>query len=165
MTAETYYLSKNVSKTVKALSRLSGWEAEVAALLLSNGEDKAEKIRQKLPVSSSSSNMAETLRTVLEILPKTIQNRARIFLKHFLPLVRVVDGGIVELPPDGRVVGTLIDIVRFFCSSSQLKIAPPPGYSDLVSFFAERKGMPQSAFGHGRLGASISASPRKWIRP
>lgn len=151
---QTYYLTRDVSKTVQDLSQLAGWEREVAGVLLSvsSETDKAEAIRALLPIPDHAKNEAkeneEITQTTLDLLPRSIKNRAKIFLIHFLPRVKVLDGGSVELE-GGQQAGALIDIVRFFCSPVHLKIPPPQGYEGIIRFFKSYP-LPQSAFAPGR---------------
>lgn len=149
----TYYLTREVSKPIQELSKLTGWERQVAGVLLDSSEnDKAKLIRNLLPSNpgqTSTDENEEITRNTLDLLPRSIKNRAKIFLTHFLPRVKILDGGVVELE-GGNQAGVLIDIVRFYCSPSHLKISPPQGYETINRFF-NSVSLPQSAFGPGRF--------------
>lgn len=163
--AETFYLTKDVSKEIRDLSSLTDWEQEVARILLSPGsEGKTEKIRSILP--SIDTVDRPLIQSLLEMLPKNIQSRSKIFLHYFLAKVRIADGGIVELP-DGSQTAPLVDIVRYFCSPSHLKVRPPLGLETLLNFLASI-GMPQSAYGNRREEETMSnknyeEKPKRWI--
>ena len=148
--AGTYFLTRDVPKFIKNLNNLkSDWEREIASILLDRGlseEEKMVKIRNQLPTGTSSDS-GSIIETVLQLLPKAVRGRARVFLTHLLPRVSLLDGDIVSIPDFGPTA-PLIDIVKFFCSPPSHRVPPPFGMAELWNFFQARR-FPQSAFAGG----------------
>jgi hypothetical protein len=100
--AKTYYLSESISKEGERLGQLTGWKLDVAKALLSNSSsdqpaDKISEIRNMLDavltiqgvnISGGDGDDGESPRTdspaqlsqLIDLLPKNIRHRARIFL-------------------------------------------------------------------------------------
>ena len=91
--------------------------------------------------------------TLLSLLPRHIQHRARTLLHFLLPLIDVKDG-IVYLP-GGAPTSPLMDILRFYSSPRLYKAAVPQGLELLNDLMIERN-VPHSAFAPGKHPADLS---------
>lgn len=147
---KTYYLSEKASKTASELGKLDGWRLHIASILLSDSmkeENQREEIRKLLdsaePSERKTHEKIDDALSIVQLLPRTLHGRAKILLHHLLRLVRINDG-IVELK-DGTIVGTLVDILKFYCSPKNYNAPIPPGFETLNKMFVDHM-VPQSAF-------------------
>ena len=162
MATQTYYLTTNLDKSIRSLSDLpNGWQLDTARVLLDfklSDQDKMIKVRNLINQQQAppEQDYKKTMDQLSDILPKNIRNKARMFLAHVLPRTNIDDSGVLVLP-DGSKTAPLIDILRFFCSPSNLGIAPVEGLGKLADFLREIN-IPQAALGRGKL-----VSPVHWM--
>ena len=137
MTAETWYLTQNVSKLSKKLGKLSGWRKEVAKLLLETDEEATAKslIAEIVKTTESPNSL---ISEVLDLLPKRIQGKAKILATHLSKQMKFSDDGRV-IYPDGSFGSPLIDILKYFCSpkSGLVRVKAPFDVRKMTEYLSE----------------------------
>lgn len=172
MPASTYYLTASPpSKNIKKLNSLTGWESDMAhLLLLDDQEDKIEYARDILQKNSPSGEISDKVKVddaVINMLPKNSRSRAKIFLHHARKFLKETEDGLTILL-DGSVSSPMIDILRYYCSPKHISV-PLPMSSDLLEAAFKKYSMPSSAFGTGRWSPianeeTFTLPPKtKWI--
>ena len=183
MPLERFYLTKNISNVGKELAESltnPGWQREMALVLLeeTDGREKSVAIQKILssipslnssPPSSSaathltpglSRQMEETQQQLvheyIQMLPRAFKNKAKILVAHLLRnLIDIDDDGVIIYRDNGEKGGYLIDIIRYYCSPSSSRIAPPTDLRRLQQLLL-KSGAPASAFGSGKNPAQIA---------
>ena len=126
--AKTYYLHEEVSKMGKKLGNLTGWRSDIAKVLLASKVEDDTAVNQirhilaKLAVGGDQSLIDETIL----LLPRSIRNKAKILAHHLLEKSKIHIGGNGQVVyPDETEGGSFIDHLKYFCSSSSMKVAAP----------------------------------------
>ena len=158
--AKTYYMTTDISAVGKKLARLSGWEKDVADILVSKDADKISKLLAMLqPLASGEDASINKVfwDEIIPLLPKSIRSKARIFLHHAQRFLKVDKDGLVELG-EGTRGSSLLDVLKFYCSPASMPVPLPLG-TDAMDQLMRQHHMPISAFGKGRHPYHTQTSP------
>lgn len=148
---EKYYAipEKLLPSDIKKIGKLTGWKKEVVNLLLIRNEDD-ETIKEKIGLIIKTDELSQkTITDFIDILPKNIRNKAKIFIHYLKKLVNIDEDGLIVYP-DGEIGNSLLDHVKFWCTSEKInsrKLDDTPKMAQLL----EVNKVPLAAFGSGKL--------------
>ena len=169
---KAYYLygEDEVDPTTKKAVKLRGWRRSIADLLYKqrvSDTDTAEAIqsliRLQFPVAEQrqTTSSQQAIRSeILKLLPRNLKAKAELLLKYMSQFADIGDDWRVIYRSDGEIGGSLIDHLRYFASSSMLKIPAPADYSRMRREL-ERVKTPLASFGRGRSVYEALKVPRK----